>query len=112
VGREWARFIKAVVSSICMAANSRAILLAGAAVILVITAITATIDGGDYTLPIALALVAILALLVFSIMMQDKESEKGSTPLLTSNSNSVTNSLTGQDDLPNPNDSGIDVPIL
>lgn len=95
-----------------MAGNSRAILLAGAALILVITAITATIDGEDYTLPIALALIAILALLVFSIMMQNIESEKGSTPLLKSNSNSVTNSSTGQEDLPNPSDSGIDVPIL
>jgi hypothetical protein len=45
-------------------------------------------------------------------MMQNIESEKGSTPLLKSNSNSVTNSSTGQEDLPNPSDSGIDVPIL
>lgn len=95
-----------------MAANSRAILLGGAALILVVTAITATIDGEDYTLPIALALLAILALLVFSIMMQNKDSEKGSTPILSSNSNSATNLSTEQDDLPNPNDSGIDVPIL
>ena len=112
MGREWARFIKAVVSSICMATNSRAILLGGAALILVVAAITATKGGGDYTLPLALALFAILALLVFSIMMQNREAEKGSTPLLASSSNSVVDVATKQDDLPNPTDSGIDIPIL
>jgi len=95
-----------------MATNSRAILLGGAALILAVTAITTTKGGGDYTLPIAFALFAILAILVFSIIMQNKDSEKGSTPLLASNGNSVANFSTEQDDLPDPTDSGIDIPIL
>ena len=95
-----------------MATKSRAILLGGAALILAITAITATKAGGDYTLPIALALFAILTILVFSIMLQNKEFEKGSTPLLASSSNSIANLSSEQDDLPDPRDSGIDIPIL
>ena len=95
-----------------MATNSRAILLGGAALILVITAIAATKGGGDYTLPIAFALFAILALLVFSIIMQNRETEKGSTPLLAPSSNSFAKLSTEHDDLPDPTDSGIDVPIL
>jgi len=95
-----------------MAANSRGILLGGAALILAISAITATRVGGDYTLPIALALIAILAILIFSIMMQNRDKEKGSTPLLNPSGNSTTNMSTEQDDLPDPRDSGIDIPIL
>ena len=95
-----------------MAANSRAILLGGAALILAVTAITTTKGGGDYTLPIAFALFAILALLVFSIMLQNRESEKGSTPLLASSSNSIAKLSNEPDDLPDPLDLGIEIPIL
>jgi len=112
LGREGARFIKAMVPTICMASNSRAILLLGAALVLLSTALATTAGGGDYTLPIALVLFVVLSLLVFSLIMQNKSQEKGSTPIGVSRDNSTLGIESEVDDLPNPSDSGIDIPIL
>ena len=95
-----------------MASNSRAILLLGAALVLLSTALATTAVGGDYTLPIALVLFVVLSLLVFSLIMQNKSQEKGSTPIGVSRGNSALEIDSEDNDLPNPSDSGIEIPIL
>ncbi|MBJ62888.1 MAG: hypothetical protein CMB57_06490 [Euryarchaeota archaeon] len=95
-----------------MTGNSRYILLLGASLLVVAFAGMSTVSGDGWVIPMATLLSGILLILVFSVMTIKQESERGSTPLSTSSQskgNSVDNVA---DDLPDPVESGFDLPIL
>jgi len=86
--------------------------LLGASLLVVAFAGMSTVSGDGWVIPMATLLSGILLILVFSVMTIKQESERGSTPLSTSSQskgNSVDNVA---DDLPDPVESGFDLPIL
>lgn len=73
----------------------------------------ATMKGNDFALPLSMLLAGVLMILGYSLMMQGKNTESNATP--TTSSTGGTGILLddgGVEDLPDPRDAGIDLPIL
>ena len=95
-----------------MTGKSRYILLLGASLLVVAFAGMSTVSGDGWVIPMATLLSGILLILVFSIITIKQESERGSTPLSMSSQPSEKNVDRIADDLPDPVESGFDLPIL
>jgi len=95
-----------------MTGKSRYILLLGASLLVVAFAGMSTVSGDGWVIPMATLLSGILLILVFSIITIKQESERGSTPLSMSSQSSGKNVDSVADDLPDPVESGFDLPIL
>lgn len=95
-----------------MTGNSRYILLLGASLLVVAFAGMSTVSGDGWVIPMATLLSGILLILVFSVITIKQESERGSTPLSISSQSSRKNGDSVAEDLPDPVESGFDLPIL
>lgn len=95
-----------------MTGNSRYILLLGASLLVVAFAGMSTVSGDGWVIPMATLLSGILLILVFSFITIKQESERGSTPLSTQSQPQGKNVDNIADDLPDPVESGFDLPIL
>ena len=73
----------------------------------------ATMKGNDFALPLSMLLAGVLMILGYSLMMQGKNTESNATPTTSSTGGtSVLLEDDGIEDLPDPRDTGIDLPIL
>lgn len=95
-----------------MTGNSRYILLLGASLLVVAFAGMSTVSGDGWVIPMATLLSGILLILVFSFITIKQESERGSTPLSTQSQSNGKSGDNVADDLPDPVESGFDLPIL
>lgn len=95
-----------------MTGNSRLILLVGASLLVIAFAGMSTVSGDGWVIPMATLLSGILLILVFSVMTIKQESERGSTPLSAPTQTPAKSVETIAEDLPDPADSGFDLPIL
>ena len=95
-----------------MTGHSRLILLLGASLLVIAFAGMSTVSGDGWVIPMATLLSGILLILVFSVMTIKQESERGSTPLSALTQNPAKSVETIAEDLPDPADSGFDLPIL
>lgn len=95
-----------------MTGNSRYILLLGASLLVIAFAGMSTVSGDGWIIPMAALLSGILLILVFSVMTIKQESERGSTPLSTASQKTVKSVEDVAVDLPDPVESGFDLPLL
>lgn len=95
-----------------MTGNSRYILLLGASLLVIAFAGMSTVSGDGWIIPMAALLSGILLILVFSVMTIKQESERGSTPLSTTSQKTVKSAEDVAVDLPDPVESGFDLPLL
>ena len=95
-----------------MTGNSRYILLAGASLLVVAFAGMSTVSGDGWVIPMATLLSGILLILVFSVITIKQDSERGSTPLTVTSQSSSKSVENATNDLPDPVESGFDLPIL
>lgn len=95
-----------------MATNSRGFLLLGAVLLMVAFAGMSTVSGTGWMLPMATLLSGILFILIFSVMTLSEDSKRGSTPVSSSKGGMMEQIDTETDDLPDPRDSGFELPIL
>ena len=95
-----------------MTGNSRYILLAGASLLVVAFAGMSTVSGDGWVIPMATLLSGILLILVFSVITIKQDSERGSTPLTVTSQSSTKSVENAANDLPDPVESGFDLPIL
>lgn len=95
-----------------MTGNSRYILLLGASLLVIAFAGMSTVSGDGWIIPMAALLSGILLILVFSVMTIKQESERGSTPLSTASQKTVKSVEDVAMDLPDPVESGFDLPLL
>ena len=95
-----------------MTGNSRYILLAGASLLVVAFAGMSTVSGDGWVIPMATLLSGILLILVFSVITIKQDSERGSTPLTVTSQSSSKSVEDVANDLPDPVESGFDLPIL
>lgn len=97
----------------CVGIESRVVLLGGALLILGASAGLATMKGNDFALPLSMLLAGVLMILGYSLMMQGKNADSNATPTTSSNvGTSILLEEEGVEDLPDPRDAGIDLPIL
>ena len=94
-----------------MTGNSRYILLAGASLLVVAFAGMSTVSGDGWVIPMATLLSGILLILVFSVITIKQDSERGSTPLTVTSQSSSKSVENVANDLPDPVESGFDLPI-
>jgi hypothetical protein len=93
--------------------ESRVVLLGGALLMLGAAAGLATMKGNDFALPLSMLLAGVLMILGYSLMMQGKNAEKNATPTTSpTGGTSILLNDDGVEDLPDPRDAGIDLPIL
>ncbi len=95
-----------------MTSNSKGILLLGATLLVVAFAGMSTVTGEGWVIPMATLLLGILLILIFSFMTISNEIRDGSNPISSPKGTSLENIETSTEDLPDPNDSGFDLPIL
>ena len=95
-----------------MTGNSRYILLLGASLLVVAFAGMSTVSGDGWVIPMATLLSGILLILVFSVITLKQETERGSTPLSAQSKSSGESVDNAVSDLPDPAESGFDLPIL
>mgnify|MGYP004137180613 CR=1 FL=1 len=95
-----------------MTSNSRGILVLGASLLMIATLGMSTISGTGWVIPMATLLSGIFLILVFSFITISEDRQRGSTPVGNSRGNVSENIESNAEDLPDPNDSGFDLPIL
>ena len=95
-----------------MASNSRGILLLGAVVMIAATAAISANSGTGWIVPMTILLSIILVILSFSMLTSRDEAVRGSTPLSIKTENNNENIESGTENLPDPLDAGIELPIL
>lgn len=95
-----------------MTGNSRVILLLGASLLVVAFAGMSTVSGSGWALPMATLLAGILFILIFSFMTISDEKGGGSTPVKSVKSQSSESFSETHENLPDPAESGIELPIL
>lgn len=95
-----------------MTSNSRGILLAGAFLLVASAAGISSIRGTGWIIPMAILLSGILGILVFSFLTMSKENSRGSTPFGTVKTSGSKNIEASAEDLPDPQDSGFELPIM
>ena len=95
-----------------VASNSRGILLLGAVLMVAAAAVVSTTSGTGWIVPMTILLSIIFGILSFSVLTNRKEKARGSTPLTIRTDSSGKTIESATQDLPDPNDSGFDLPIL
>ena len=95
-----------------MASNSRGLLLLGGVVMIAAAAIASTNSGEGWIIPMAILLSIIAGVLIFSVLTSSTRKSKGSTPFTSNKGIQSKKSESVNEDLPDPTDSGIDLPIL
>jgi len=95
-----------------MASNSRGILLLGGGAMIAVAAVISTTRGKGWIIPMAILLSIILAILLFSTLTSSGDKGQGSTPFTVEKQMHSQNIEASTEDLPDPNESGIDLPIL
>ena len=95
-----------------MTRNSRGILVLGAALLMVAALGMSTISGTGWVIPMATLLSGIFLILVFSFITISEDKQSGSTPVSNKQGAPQENIESKAEDLPDPNDSGFDLPIL
>jgi|TARA_X000001036_G_scaffold368702_1_gene354438 sensor domain CHASE-containing protein len=95
-----------------MASNSRGLLLLGGGVMIAAAAIVSTNSGDGWIIPMAILLSIISVFLIFSLLTSEKIKSKGSTPFTSDKSIQSRELEQVTENLPDPADSGIDLPIL
>ncbi len=95
-----------------MATNSRGFLLLGASLLVVAFAGMSTVKGSGWILPMATLLSGILFILIFTFMTISEDSKKGSTPTSNSSGSKQDHVDSEVENLPDPRDSGFELPIL
>jgi len=95
-----------------VASNSRGILLLGAVLMVAAAAGVSTATGTGWVIPMTILLSTIFGILSFSVLTNRKEKTRGSTPLTIRTESSGKHIESTTQDLPDPNDSGFDLPIL
>ena len=96
-----------------MSGSSRGVLLGAAALLIGAAAGVSTLQGEGWITPMAILLAGVLTILIFSVLLMRQESERGSTPINSvRGSSSEGSQIENQDNLPDPMESGIDLPIL
>ena len=112
MGRVWARFINTLVRDIGMTSNSRGILVLGASLLMIAALGMSTMSGTGWVIPMATLLSGIFLILVFSFITFTEDKQRGSTPVSSSKGKVSENIESSAEDLPDPNDSGFELPIL
>lgn len=95
-----------------MASNSRVILLLGGGGMIAAAAIASANSGEGWIIPMAILLSIITAILVFSVLTSGSETMQGSTPFTSHKEVQTKSPESENEDLPDPTESGIDLPIL
>ena len=95
-----------------VASNSRGILLLGAVVMIAATAAISANTGTGWIVPMTILLSIILVVLSFSMLTAREENDRGSTPLSIKSDSHTSNIESSTEDLPDPIDVGIELPIL
>ena len=95
-----------------MTGNSRIILFLGASLLVIAFAGMSTVSGDGWVVPMATLLSGILLILVFSFITIKEESKRGSTPIQTVVNSSTDSANNASEDLPDPTEAGIELPIL
>lgn len=95
-----------------MASNSRGILLLGAILMVGTAAGVSTINGTGWIIPMTVLLSTIFGILSFSVLTNRKEKPRGSTPLSTETEGSDKYIEESTQNLPDPTESGFELPIL
>ncbi len=95
-----------------MTGNSRYILLLGASLLVIAFAGMSTVSGDGWIAPMAALLSGILVILVFSFITIRQDSARGSTPVSTESNSATKDLVSSSEDLPDPVDSGFELPIL
>ncbi len=75
-------------------------------------AIVSTNSGEGWIIPMAILLSIITGFLIFSVLTSGKVKSKGSTPFTSDKSIQARELESVNENLPDPADSGIDLPIL
>ena len=95
-----------------MTGNSRYILFLGASLLVIAFAGMSTVSGDGWVIPMATLLSGILLILVFSFITIKEDSKRGSTPIKSEVKTSSNSLDTVSEDLPDPIEAGIELPIL
>lgn len=95
-----------------MAGNSRAVLFVGGFAIILSIALISTQQGDGFLIPMTTIFVLSLAFLLFMSMSKSEKISDGSTPIRTDISSSNISIERASEDLPDPEESGFDIPIL
>ena len=95
-----------------VASNSRGILLLGAVVMIAATAAISANSGTGWIVPMTILLSIILVVLSFSMLTAREEKDRGSTPLSIKTDSKSVNIESSAEDLPDPLDAGIELPVL
>ena len=84
----------------------------GASLLMIAALGMSTMSGSGWVIPMATLLSGIFLILVFSFITFTEDKQRGSTPVGNSKGNVSENIDTSTEDLPDPNDSGFELPIL
>ena len=84
----------------------------GASLLMIAALGMSTMSGTGWVIPMATLLSGIFLILVFSFITFSEDKQRGSTPVSSSNGKVSENIESGAEDLPDPNDSGFELPIL
>ena len=95
-----------------MTGNSRFILFLGASLLVIAFAGMSTVSGDGWVFPMATLLSGILLILVFSFITIKEDTKRGSSPIKSEAITSSNSLDTVSEDLPDPVESGIELPIL
>ena len=95
-----------------MTGNSRYILFLGASLLVIAFAGMSTVSGDGWVIPMATLLSGILLILVFSFITIKEDSKRGSTPIKSEVKTSSNSMDAVSEDLPDPTEAGIELPIL
>jgi sensor domain CHASE-containing protein len=95
-----------------MASNSRGVLLLGGGAMIAVAAVISTTSGKGWIIPMAILLSIILATLLFSTLTSSSERIQASTPIKVRKNTHSENIESVTEDLPEPSESGIELPML
>ncbi|MBT7243844.1 MAG: hypothetical protein HN874_00155 [Euryarchaeota archaeon] len=95
-----------------MASNSRGVLLLGGGAMIAVAAVISTTRGKGWIVPMAILLSIILAILLFSTLTSSSDKIQGSTPINVRKQIHSENIESVTEDLPEPSESGIELPML
>jgi len=95
-----------------MASNSRGVLLLGGGAMIAVAAVISTTRGKGWIVPMAILLSIILAILLFSTLTSSSDKIQGSTPINVRKQINSENIESVTEDLPEPSESGIELPML
>ena len=108
----WARFIKSMVQTKYVASQSRSLLFAGTLVMILGLAFISTMQGQGFILPMAVIFSLTFLFMFFSSMKNTEQEVRGSTPISTNSVGSKLSIEKDNEDLPDPENFGFDVPNL